>query len=267
MASVAETDLSIGGLVHRVPWTREQVSEILGPHFLDFVVPRATKPDVTIDAVNLFAGIGPDVPETLHVAGSILTWSNRFGSIELDSASAHCALSAANPQHVNWILRFITGALLSRHNGIVVHGAAIVHDQRGHLYLGPSGAGKSTLSRIAQERGSVVLGDESVVVRFKENRAFVYGTPFTRAWKWIGTAGSAPLKDISYLDWTLPSGRTPISPAQAVSFVSRALFIRLTDDALKSRFLATASRLVTAAPMDYLSYRLDAVPWPPTPNR
>jgi hypothetical protein len=263
VAEIATTDLRIGDLVHRIPWTEDAMANLFGAHFRGFVVPRALSPDVTIRFATPSDNLSLSPAERLDDSANVIAWSGPFGAIRLDPKHADCALLAADPRDARWILRFITGALLSRHAGLLLHGAALVFDGRGYLYLGPSDAGKSTLARMVAARGGLVLGDESVVVRITAGRPVIYGTPFTLQEKWIGRSASAPLVAIYLLDRSAPVGRIDISPSRAVTILAQSLFFRMTAESLTSSFLETAAHLTAALPATRLSYRLDAIPWPP----
>ncbi|MBI3073906.1 MAG: hypothetical protein HYY84_17505 [Deltaproteobacteria bacterium] len=259
--TIVATDLLIGGLVHRVPWSHDEISEILGSHYLGFVAPLTEYvPDVTI---RLSSNLATSPNERFHDAADVLDWSGPFGAVRLDFARSDCALLCLNPQHTYWIFRFITGALLSRHAGLLLHGAALVFNGSGHLYLGPSGAGKSTLARAVALRKGTVLADDTVMVRLVDGQPVLYGAPYTAEVKWIGCAASAPLRSIHLLDRTAPLGQVLLSPSRATSVLVRSLFLKVVSDPLRSNFLETAKRLAESTPIDRLSYRLDNIPWPP----
>lgn len=60
------------------------------------------------------------------------------------------------------ILRIQSRAVSGR--GAVFHSSAILHEQKGILFLAPSGGGKSTAAAILERNGFEVLGDDSTVV-------------------------------------------------------------------------------------------------------
>jgi len=69
--------------------------------------------------------------------------------------------------------------LLARGRGVEVHGCGVI-DWNGSAYLfaGQSEAGKSTSARLWDREGATVLGDDRVVLRLREGRVWVYGTPW-----------------------------------------------------------------------------------------
>src|SRR5690606_18142777 len=54
-------------------------------------------------------------------------------------------------------------ALFARHEGILVHAAAVKVDGRAWVFAGPSGSGKSHWSRQWQERGMAVIDEDRVI--------------------------------------------------------------------------------------------------------
>lgn len=107
---------------------------------------------------------------------------------------------------------------LSRGEGAEVHAVGITDEiGRGHLFLGHSGAGKSTTARLWLNRpGVTVLSDDRIILRAREGRIHMYGTP------WHGDAGiasprSAPLSSIYLLDHGKSNERLPLSPGCAAA--------------------------------------------------
>lgn len=66
--------------------------------------------------------------------------------------------------------------LLGERRGCFVHGAALVHNGQGYLFVGPSGAGKTTLSQ--RFGGAMVLSDEGPVLREREGKYLLYPSPY-----------------------------------------------------------------------------------------
>ena len=115
---------------------------------------------------------------------------------------------------------------LSRGEGAEVHAVGIADETgRGHLFLGHSGAGKSTTARLWLSRpGVTVLSDDRIILREREGRIFMYGTP------WHGDAGiasphSAPLSSIYLLDHGKRNERLPLSPGCAAAELFARTFV------------------------------------------
>jgi len=69
--------------------------------------------------------------------------------------------------------------LLARGRGVEVHALGIRDgDGRGHLFVGHSGAGKSTMARLWEGTGALVLSDDRIILRAREGKVWMYGTPW-----------------------------------------------------------------------------------------
>jgi hypothetical protein len=69
--------------------------------------------------------------------------------------------------------------LLSRRNGVELHGCGVIDDDEGLLFLGFSGAGKSTLARLwRRHAGATILSDDRIILRVCDRRVMMHGTPW-----------------------------------------------------------------------------------------
>ncbi len=107
--------------------------------------------------------------------------------------------------------------LLGQGRGAEIHGCGVVDaDGKGHLFVGQSGAGKSTMARLWEfKRGIQILSDDRIVLRWANQKLWMYGTP------WHGEAGfssraRAPLSRIYFLRHAQKNELLPQRPAQAV---------------------------------------------------
>jgi hypothetical protein len=106
---------------------------------------------------------------------------------------------------------------LSRGRGAELHACGVTDAEgNGHLFVGQSGAGKSTIARLLTEMpGSAILSDDRIVVRMKDGRPWIYGTP------WHGEAefsspDSAPLRTILFLAKDSTNKLVPLPEATVV---------------------------------------------------
>jgi len=129
-----------------------------------------------------------------------------------------------NGRHLCYPLSFPLDEILminffSRGVGVVLHscGVALHEFQKGFLFTGMSGAGKSTLTRVWQQRpGNSILSDDRVVLRKKDSRYWIYGTP------WHGDAlGSSactvPVDNIYILKQAPVNSLTLLKPVEAAA--------------------------------------------------
>jgi hypothetical protein len=69
--------------------------------------------------------------------------------------------------------------LLSRRNGVELHGCGVADGDEGLLFLGYSGAGKSTLARLwRRQPGATILSDDRIILRLRGGHVMMHGTPW-----------------------------------------------------------------------------------------
>jgi len=73
-------------------------------------------------------------------------------------------------------LRVYISDVLNKHNGLLIHSAGVVFNDRVFLFVSKSGGGKTTITRIFSDYS--VLSDELVCVLFENNKVFIYPSPF-----------------------------------------------------------------------------------------
>ena len=89
--------------------------------------------------------------------------------------------------------------LLSQERGMLVHACGISERGRGVIFVGSSGAGKSTLINLWEgQEGVVVLSDDRIIVRPREGRFWVYGTPWHGTVQ-VGSPLGVPLAKVFFL--------------------------------------------------------------------
>ena len=107
--------------------------------------------------------------------------------------------------------------MLAKGRGVEIHGCAVV-DRDGHAYLfaGHSGAGKSTSARLWHREGATVLSDDRVILRVRDGRVWVYGTPWHGDQQFASPA-SAPLSRVFFLAHGGGNEARPLAGAAAVA--------------------------------------------------
>ena len=73
------------------------------------------------------------------------------------------------------------GIMTAPKGTIAIHSSCIVSQERAVIFLGESGTGKSTHTRLWRENisGSVLLNDDSPIIRVMDGTTWVYGSPWS----------------------------------------------------------------------------------------
>jgi AAA domain-containing protein len=115
---------------------------------------------------------------------------------------------------------------LAQGEGAEIHACGVVTaDGTGRLFVGHSGAGKSTTSRLwLRQPGSCVLSDDRIILRLRDGKPLMYGTP------WHGDAGlaaqaSATVHQILLLEHAERNEFVPLDPARAIAELFARTFV------------------------------------------
>lgn len=119
--------------------------------------------------------------------------------------------------------------LLSQGKGLLVHSCGIDNSGEGLLFAGSSGAGKSTLARLGiNKKGVKVLSDDRVIVRQKDGKFWMYGTPWPGDAK-VCSPEKAPLEKILFLKHAEKNIIKRIGPVDAASRLIVCSFLTYWD--------------------------------------
>lgn len=177
------------------------------------------------------------------------------GWVDLDKKRAE--VSTPSPQRIHSalvrVISFIVMQVLPRHGeGLLVHGAGIIIEERAHLFFGASGRGKSTVARLAQGIGWV-LTDENVIIRKSATGFRLYSTPF-----WGLSTPAHEIQSIGRADAPLVG---LYALEHAVNFeLERLSKARATMALLTSEKVATERNSSAAAWLDMVSEVVEQIP-------
>jgi hypothetical protein len=87
--------------------------------------------------------------------------------------------------------------LLARGRGLMMHACGIDDSGRGYLFAGNSTHGKTTMARLWKDQATI-LNDDRIVLRWREGRFWMYGTPWHGEYAGI-SAGGVPLEKVFFL--------------------------------------------------------------------
>jgi hypothetical protein len=146
--------------------------------------------------------------------------------------------------------------ILSRRNGILVHACGIDDNGSGCLFLGNSGHGKSTMAKLWCEHHATVLNDDRIVVREREGKIWMYGTPWHGDFRDFSPAG-LPIGKIFFLHPDRENSVIPQNGAKAVAMLLTRSFPPLWDREGMALTVDFCHRLAKSIPCYDLHFRRD----------
>jgi hypothetical protein len=144
--------------------------------------------------------------------------------------------------------------LLARARGLMVHACGIDDGGRGYLFAGNSTHGKSTMARLWAGRAAV-LNDDRIVLRRREGRFWMYGTPWHGDYTAVSPAG-VPLEKLFFLRHADRNRAQRVEPVTAASMLLSRCFLPLWDATGMEYTLDFCAGLAEAVPC----YELGFVP-------
>jgi hypothetical protein len=146
---------------------------------------------------------------------------------------------------------------LARQKGVILHTCGIAQDGNGTLFAGESGAGKSTMAGMwNQENGIEVLSDDRTVVRKKDGKFRMYGTPWHGEAK-FGSPQSAGLDKIFFIRHGDANSVRKIKGAEAVQYLLTCSFPPYWDSTGMKFTLEFFSQMAADVPCYELFFKPD----------
>jgi hypothetical protein len=136
--------------------------------------------------------------------------------------------------------------LFARHQGVLVHAAALEADGRAWVFAGPSGSGKSHWTRQWQERGLAVLDEDRVVLRQLDGQVWAFGTPWHPEPRLCSPHG-APVGRIFFLRRAESDAVQEIRPAAAATQLIRSTQLPIYDPQGTQAVLDVAGQVAVQA--------------------
>ena len=150
------------------------------------------------------------------------------------------------------ILRVICDYIIDK-GGFFLHCSCLKYKDEAIIFTAPSGTGKSTHSALWRRHFGddvVMINDDKPLVREKDGRFYIYGTPWNGKHS-IGNNTSAPIRSVVFLSQAPKNKAEPISPIDAMALLLQQTVLP-SDKAELSKLLDMLGRLVENIPM----YRL-----------
>jgi hypothetical protein len=167
--------------------------------------------------------------------GIHLTGPGYSGSLNLVNQRADLAIGVSTPvEAVDYFLRVVSAVLIFEAQGMMVHGAGILHEGKGFLFFGHSGSGKTTVSK--SSFNDIVLNDDLVVLMPIDQGWKMYSTPFWNPTQIEPKPVTAPLAAMYRLAQDKSVFITAFKPGQALAEIMANIPI-LTADTRRSKLL------------------------------
>lgn len=145
--------------------------------------------------------------------------------------------------------------LLGRGRGLMVHACGVNDEGRGYLMAGNSGHGKTTLAEL-WEHEACVLNDDRVVLRKRDGRFWMYGTPWRGRHKSVSPEG-VPVDRVFFPKHAARNGVERVVGVRASSMILTRSFPPIWDANGMSYTLDFLSELTSQVPCYELSFSPD----------
>lgn len=146
--------------------------------------------------------------------------------------------------------------LLARRRGLMFHACGVVDAGRGYLFAGNSTHGKTTMARLWKDK-ALVVNDDRIVVRRRDGRFWMYGTPWHGDYDCVSPQG-APLERVFTLHPAPVNEARPLDGAAAVSMLLTRCFPPFWDAEGMRFTVDLCSELVRSVPCHALAFQPDA---------
>lgn len=134
--------------------------------------------------------------------------------------------------------------ILPEYDGFVFHGSAIAVASCGYVFTAKSGTGKSTHTRLWRELLGdrvVMVNDDKPVIRFLNDKPFVFGTPWDGKHH-LSSNISVPLKGVCLLERSLKNHIRRIGKSEALPMLIQQTY-RPAEQTAMAKTVALLDRL------------------------
>lgn len=152
-------------------------------------------------------------------------------------------------------------AWLASFGDVILHASGIKVNDKGYVFIGESGAGKSTLAEVLSRNPSVtILGEDQIILRYLEDRFWVFGTPWHLDPTMCSPQG-APLEKLFFLDRSQSTQLKEIKPMDGMKSLLQNAFIPYYRQEWIPAIMDRFEKLIKIVPCFLLSYQLGTDPW------
>lgn len=139
------------------------------------------------------------------------------------------------------------------YRAMLIHSSAISLDGEAYLFTAPSGTGKSTHTRLWREHfgdRALMINDDKPIVRERDGRFFVYGTPYMGQYR-LGANIYAPIKAVCIISRGEQNEIERLTAEECISALLNQTLIP-SDEGLMDALLSTFEKFIVSVPV----YRL-----------
>jgi hypothetical protein len=148
--------------------------------------------------------------------------------------------------------------LLARGRGVEVHACGVLDaDGKAYVFAGQSGAGKSTIARVWFGAGATILSDDRLILRLRDNKVWVYGTPW-HGEEQFGCPDGAPLSHMFFLAQAPKNSATKMTAAAAAARTFACAFPPFYDKAGLDFTLSFLGDVMSRVPAHELAFVPDS---------
>jgi hypothetical protein len=142
--------------------------------------------------------------------------------------------------------------LLAQGRGLMAHACGIDDGGRGYLFAGNSGHGKTTTAWLWRDQATI-LNDDRIVLRWREGRFWMYGTPWHGDYTGVSPRG-VPLEKIFFLRHAGQNQARRVEGVTAASMLLTRCFPPLWDAAGMEFTLEFCAQLAGKVPCYELGF-------------
>jgi len=253
----------IAGIPCRLGCLDEAFRASLATRYADFA---AEVPSEVSLRVEVTAALPTDV--AARATGPFARMGGRDGVLTIEGAGFQGAFDEESgegwisqppdPAPLETFLTAICAGRLLRHQGFLLHAAAIMTNGDAYVFFGPSGSGKTTVAELI---GKGVITDEITAIRREDEGYVVSAVP------WRGQSLTAPLAGLFRLRKARETAFSPLSPIEALRQLLPSVFFPRADAREVDRFLEIGGDLVERVPCYEMRFTPDGSFWVAIPGR
>jgi hypothetical protein len=253
------------GISCRLECREENFRTLLASRYADFSSRNDVAPEVTVEVK---ATTVPSDGVEARAAGPFARLGGQGAVLTIEGAGFRGAFDeefgegwitqSPDPTALETFLTAICAGRLLKHQGFLLHAAAIMTKEGAYVFFGPSGSGKTTVAELI---GEGVITDEITAIRREDEGYVVSAVP------WRGQSLTAPLSALFRLRKARETAFSPLSPIEALRQLLPNVFFPRANAREIDRFLEIGGDLAERIPCYDMRFTPDGSFWAAMPRR